>query len=103
VLVALAALLLQRVVLVTTGLPGMALAGMSVDCLQGVSVGFNLLVALRLLLPAISQSGKNAACMAAAHWALGGALAGVVGRAGMVALCLGTPYCWTGQTAGGTM
>jgi hypothetical protein len=89
VLVALAALMLQPV----TGLTGSPLAG-KMHCLQGMSVGFNLFVALRLL-PATSQTGRGIARMAAAQWALSGALAGVVGCAGMVVLCLGTPYCLT--------
>lgn len=90
VVVALAALLLSQPGSVMTG---SALAGRTVDCLQGFCVGFNLLVALRLLLPAVKQSGASAARTATARWALGGAVGGTMLQFGTAALCLGTPYC----------
>lgn len=83
VLVAIAALLSQPEWI------GQGSARAAADSLQGLTAGFNMLVLLLLLLPAVRQWGPKAA--AAGAW--GGALVGLVLCGGVAALCFGTPYC----------
>jgi hypothetical protein len=83
VLVAIAALLSQPEWI------GQGSARVAADSLQGLTAGFNMLVLLLLLLPAVRQWGPKAA--AAGAW--GGAAVGLVLCGGVAALCFGTPYC----------
>jgi hypothetical protein len=64
-------------------------ARVAADSLQGLAAGYNLLVLLVLLLPAVKRWGPKA--VAAGAW--GGAATGLVVCAGVAGLCLGTPYC----------
>lgn len=64
-------------------------AATAADGLQGLAVGYNLLVLLLLLLPTVKQWGPKAASLGA--WC--GGVTGVLVSAGVAGLCLGTPYC----------
>lgn len=83
VLVAIAALLSQPEWI------GQGSARVAADSLQGLTAGFNMLVLLLLLLPAVRQWGPKAT--AAGAW--GGAAVGLILCGGVAALCFATPYC----------